>query len=562
VNTTGGCSWNLQSSAPWARVISTQNESNGTLIVATDVNTGGPRSATISIGNQTVTVSQTGTVGNLAAPDILAPAPDQTLDVQGITFRWTPVSGADGYSMRIYGANGAGVPSFVGTTGGQTSSSTLVSLPFENEYDFFVRSCAGGFTDLHCGSYRSVRFKIVLEAPSRSPTVLFPPEGSTLTTSTHEIKWTAVPGATSYRVELTTIPFDFSVRRELRINVTGTSTIFSMRSTGYSMRVWPCNTKCGTGSRLVLFSVNLPPVPTVAPVVSSAAVFGGNQLEIKWQPVTNADLYVVQAVQPPPAGPGGGALTVASGRTSAHLLTMPVPTGAADVIVAACNGNGCGPYSLPYRIFPPGPNPAAPILATPIPGSTIQGPTVLFSWNRIPGDDGSNTTYRLFALDFSRQATALDVLTKDRFYGAYFQAEGTRYDALVIANRGLTQVQGPPAGFLVQGNSASAPTMMMPQHEGTVKAGMVQLGWTPLPIAGLYEYFVAVRGQSNATARGVTTGLVVQVPLQAMNGQPTGYSGIVRACTPGATCAFGSDANWGPWSNIAGPGVTNFTVVP
>ncbi|MFN8642827.1 MAG: hypothetical protein U0802_14695 [Candidatus Binatia bacterium] len=37
---------------------------------------------------------------------------------------------------------------------------------------------------------------------------------------------------------------------------------------------------------------------------------------------------------------------------------------------------------------------------------------------------------------------------------------------------------------------------------------------------------------------------------------------IARACPAGATCQFGSDAGWGPWSNVAGPGVVNFTVTP
>jgi hypothetical protein len=278
--------------------------------------------------------------------------------------------------------------------------------------------------------------------------------------------------------------------------------------------------------------------------------------------VTNADLYIIQVVQPPPAGPGGGSLTVAATRTAAQSVTLPVPSGPADIIVAACNGNGCGPYSTPIRIDPAGPNPAAPNLGTPISGTTVQGPIVQFAWNRIPGDNGSNTNYRLFALDFSRQSTALDVLTKERFYAAYFKAEGTRYDALVIANPGSNQVQGAPAGFLVQGSSATAPTMVTPQHEGTVKAGPVQLGWTPVPSAWLYEYFVAVLGQPNATVRGVTPGFIVQAPLSTVNGQPTVYSGIVRACPYSKICAFGSEANWGPWSNLAGPGVTNFTVVP
>jgi hypothetical protein len=100
-----------------------------------------------------------------------------------------------------------------------------------------------------------------------------------------------------------------------------------------------------------------------------------------------------------------------------------------------------------------------------------------------------------------------------------------------------------------------------PAHNSTVSAGNIQLGWSPVPGATLYEYYVAVLGQGTA-AHGVTPGLVVQVPLTGAVGG-TLYSGIVRACPAGATCVFGSDAGWGPWSNApGGPGVTNFTVVP
>jgi hypothetical protein len=100
--------------------------------------------------------------------------------------------------------------------------------------------------------------------------------------------------------------------------------------------------------------------------------------------------------------------------------------------------------------------------------------------------------------------------------------------------------------------------MVAPAHQSSVSAGNILLGWSPVAGATLYEYFVAVQGQSAPTVRGVTTGLFVQVPLT----NPATYSGIVRACPAGASCAAGSDAGWGPWSVDAGPGVTNFTVVP
>jgi hypothetical protein len=196
-------------------------------------------------------------------------------------------------------------------------------------------------------------------------------------------------------------------------------------------------------------------------------------------------------------------------------------------------------------------------------GSVVTGPGLLFTWNRVPGDDGTNTWYRLYVQDLSRQAAALDVYTHDNFYSAYFKAEGARYDALVVSNPGLgSQVVGPAQGFNVSGSSATAPTMVSPAHNSTVAQGNLDLGWSPVPGATLYEYFVAVLGQSTATVRGVTPGLLARVPLTGSGGG-TQYSGIVRACPAGATCQPGSDTGWGPWSNApGGPGVVNFTVTP
>ena len=288
----------------------------------------------------------------------------------------------------------------------------------------------------------------------------------------------------------------------------------------------------------------------------------GNSLAVNWTAIGGAEWYQLYVIQPAPAGPGGGALAVAAREiVGTSVSGLPVPSGAASVLVAACTGNGCGPFSSARSITPTGPNPSAPQLGQPLGGSVVSGPTVLFTWSRVPGDNGSNTTYRLYVQDLSRATAALDVLTTNNFYGAYFKAEGTRYDALVVANPGPSQVVGPAVGFVVAGNSALAPTMTQPTHNSSLAPGNIQLGWSPVPGATLYEYFVAAVGSNAAPTRGVAPGLVVQVPLAALGGVPTLYSGIVRACPAGATCAPGSDAGWGPWSNQAGPGVTNFTIV-
>ncbi|MBM3739802.1 MAG: hypothetical protein FJW39_28885 [Acidobacteria bacterium] len=256
------------------------------------------------------------------------------------------------------------------------------------------------------------------------------------------------------------------------------------------------------------------------------------------------------------AGPGGGALTVASHRTSNTTATFQVPAGAAGVLVAACNGNGCSNYGPASNINPPGPNPTAPSLAEPIPGTTVTGPVVTFTWPRVPGDNGTNTLYRLYIGDLAGNRPALDVITRDNFYGAQLSAEGRRYDGLLIVNPGASQVQGGATPFQVTGNPPSTPQPVFPTHNGTVQQGNVQLLWTSLPNATIYQYYVIPTNQPAQITTGVTSGQFVQVPMFALGGQNTAYSAIIRACFS-AVCVLGNDAGWGPWS-----GALQYIVTP
>ncbi len=511
------------------------------------------------------TLTFANTPAALATPTITAPLAGEVVNVTGVSFSWGAVGGADRYDLRLWKQPTAEVV-YSGSVLGGASTSTILSL-LAGSYQFSVRACSGGTADAQCGPFALRSFSVTPAGPSGAPTITFPANGASLSTSTQTFQWTAVTpnpalSGMTYEVMLQDIEAGTTVL-QISVPAPATSTIFTMASsTHYELRVRACQASCGPWSVPASFSVTLPAVPTSPPSITGCAVSGGNSLTCTWSPVVNADVYQVQVVQPPPAGPGGGALTVAAKQVSATTVTLPVPAGSATALIAACNGDGCGPYGL-AGITAAGPNPTQANLGTPMAGTVVSGPSLLLTWNRVAGDNGSNTWYRLYVQDLSRQSAALDVYTQSNFYGALFRAEGARYDALVISNPGLpSQATGPAQGFNVSGASASAPTMVSPAHNSTVAQGNIQLGWTPVPGATLYEYFVAVQGQASATVRGVTPGLLAQAPLTGSGGG-TLYSGIVRACPAGATCQPGLDTGWGPWSNApGGPGVTNFTVTP
>jgi hypothetical protein len=495
-------------------------------------------------------------------PTITDPSAGQVIGVEGVTFTWTSPSGATSYDLRI--VNGAGATVFTGTLSG--GSSTLIGLPSNGTYTFRVRACMGTISDSTCSAFASRTFTVSLVAPSAAPTITFPTANAAFSTSQQTLQWTTVAGNPSlpdlfYEVVLTNRTTG-QTELNLRTRHPTAQAAAILRSVPYRMQVRACQAACGPFSAPVNFSVALGAVPSTAPSITSAVVNGGNSLTASWTAVTGAEWYQIQVIQPRPAGPGGSALTVAARQVSATSVTLPVPAGQASVIVAACNGDGCGPYSPAMGINPTGPNPSAAQMGSPLDGSVVNGPSVLFTWTRVPGDSG-NTVYRLYVQDVSRSRAALDVYTTQNFYGALLKAEGSKYAVQAIANPGTAnQVNGPPVTFTVRGSSGVAPTLMAPTNASVLNAGNILVGWTPVPGATLYEYLLSVQGASVASGRGVTPGIFVQVPLAAVNGQPTVYNGIVRACPAGQTCAPGSDAGWGPWSSAAGSGGISFTIVP
>ena len=486
-----------------------------------------------------------------AQPVISAPLPADVIGVAGVSFAWSGSAGATGYDLRLFD-RGTGATLFTGTLAGQASTTSLMSLA-DGAYLFGVRACAGGFSDAACSPYATVSFAVELAAPSGAPSITAPASGAELGVSTVAFAWTAVaPAGGGLPLYYELLVEDVSAGLaavQIRVPDPTLTSIHSLRSSGhYRARARACHGACGPFSDPVDFAIDLPPVPTGVPAITSAVVSGGNQLAVAWSAVAGADMYQVQVVQPAPAGPGGGALTVAARQVSETSVSFPVPAGVAYIFVQACNGDGCGPFAPIQGINAAGPSPTAATLGTPMSQSTIDGPDVVFTWNRVAGDNGTNTSYRLYVQDLSRQSAALDLVTTQNYWSAKLRAEGAVYAALVVANPGSSQVVGPASTFAVRGVSAATPIMVEPTHQTQVGAGNILFRWSPVEGASLYEYYVAVCGVGSATARGVTPGLFVQVPLAATPPSTT-YCSITRACPAGASCAFGSDSGWGPWND-------------
>ncbi|MBM3737187.1 MAG: hypothetical protein FJW39_15510 [Acidobacteria bacterium] len=397
------------------------------------------------------------------------------------------------------------------------------------------------------------------------PQIVSPANGSTLTSSVASFQWTpAPPTDQSYDFRLFNHTTGALV---LKLSLIGglTSQAYTLSSGVYRLEMRTCNPFCGTASTSI-FTVTLPAVPTGVPAglaCTNTNNSGQNRVNCNWGAVARADFYFINIIQAG-AGPGGGALTVAGTQVGATTVSLPVPNGVLDVIVRACNGDGCGAYSPPFRVIASFGNPTVPILAEPFGGSVVDAgtgvPIGVFTWSRAAADTGGNFVYRLYVQDFSRNAPAVDIITSNNFHAAHLNP-ATRYDALVIAIpvAGGTQLTGPAQGFITRGRIPTAPSFVAPTVFSSVLAGIVTLGWTPIPFLNgdtdgrVYQYSLTGPAQRS----GVIAGLNADVTL------PIGtYSGAVRACTTGLNCTAGSEAGWGPWSGAPGGegGPTTFTL--
>lgn len=404
--------------------------------------------------------------------------------------------------------------------------------------------------------------------PATEPVFITPADGSTVTTTILNFQWTPIAGATRYELRV----IEANTPQQFRVELLGgssTSAIYTFPSGNYRAEVRACDNSGCAPPGVSSFIVNGGAVPSSAPSGVSCSVAndnGQNRLNCNWGSLTGAHFYFVNVVQPG-SGPGGGALTVAGKQVGTNSVSVLLPNGNATVLVRACTGDGCGPFSQGVVINPVFGNPAVPALGVPFAGSSVDAgasaPNVTFSWNRVGGDNGSNYRYRLYVQDFSRNLPALDVLTTNNFYGAYFNP-GTRYDALVIAipNDGSAQRVGPPSAFLTRGRVPLSPVMTAPTYGSVVSRnaqGQVAVAWTPLVNSDgtvsvrNYQYFFSGPTQFS----GVTTATSLSLALQ-----PGNWLAIVRACTTGTGCTANSAAGWGPWNNepAAEGGMAGFTV--
>jgi uncharacterized delta-60 repeat protein len=145
-----------------------------------------------SSSSRNVTVFDGSCAAFTGGPTLTAPADGAGSVSNPVTFTWSPVSGADSYSVSV--GNGGSV-----TTHDTTATSLTLSLPSGN-YSWLVSASRNGCSEQPNSATRTFTIPAAPNCPSTAPSLLSPAGGSSTSSGMVTFMWSSVAGASGYEV--------------------------------------------------------------------------------------------------------------------------------------------------------------------------------------------------------------------------------------------------------------------------------------------------------------------------------------------------------------------------
>jgi len=224
------------------------------------------------------------------APSLISPANNSTNVASPVTLSWTSVAGATQYKVFV-GINEAPVER---ATLGAGATSLTITVPEGAVVDWFVQ--ASGFSGA-CAATTSERFRFSTKRCELGvPQITEPVEGAGNVLSPVTVRWTAVSGATGYRVNVS----DRGTATQTQ-TVTGTSATFTIVPGPVSVTVVALNAEgCESApSATRNFNSTNCATPLIGPeIFAPGRISSTVPYPVSWKPVAGATRYEIQESLP------------------------------------------------------------------------------------------------------------------------------------------------------------------------------------------------------------------------------------------------------------------------
>jgi len=316
---------------------------------------------------QIVTLTGTGSSSSTAV--LTSPTPGSTLPAGAVTFTWSPGTGATGYALWI-GSTGAGSDNlyYSGEKASTVTSLTVSGLPANGE-TLYVRLIT---YDGSGSAFNSYTYKAAAGAALTSPT-----PGSTLAGSGVTFSWTAGAGATGYALWIGSTGAGSD---NLYYSGEKASTVTSLAVSGL-----PVNgetiyvrliTYYGSSSSFINYTYTAA-TGAVLKTPTPGSTLTGSNVTFSWTAGAGASGYALWAGT---ASSGSDTDNLYySGEKASTVTSLTVsglPVNGETIYVRLITYYGTASSFTTYTFTAA----TAAVLKTPVPGSTLAGPSVTFGW--------------------------------------------------------------------------------------------------------------------------------------------------------------------------------------
>jgi hypothetical protein len=443
-----------------------------------------------AVSSSTASFTVNVATSNCRTPELTAPANGATGVLSPVEFDWNDVAGAASY--RLFAAFNGGAPTLLAATADSKYEGNVPGGKVEWWVEASGPSCASASPHF---TFTAVDTSGCPANPG-TPSIVAPASGASVT-SPVTFQWSAVAGASSYRV-LAALGTSSTTSRVSLGTSTSTSLTVSVPQGAVNWVVEARFDNCpSTFSSASSFNVttattcnNAPPT-LLAPANGATGV--ASPVDFQWSDVPGATKYTLFIGSD------------AAGDTTGHDLTRIVPAGATSWYVVASFA-GCPDVKSAVSSFtiPPATtscNGAVTILA-PAANASLPSP-VTFQWSPLTGA----SFYRLWASLNGGPAALLARTTDPSASNVKLPAGDITFRVEAVfgncsafsADRRITVL---PAASC----SANAPvTLKAPLSNATLTDGNVDFEWNAAPGAVLYRVWVSSNGEPFDDA-GVTTG--------------------------------------------------------
>ncbi|MEO6259164.1 MAG: hypothetical protein ABIP63_02400 [Thermoanaerobaculia bacterium] len=418
------------------------------------------------------------------AASLISPSNKATAVSSPVLFRWSAVSGAIGYKLFTSSGNTAG------DLAGFTSDTTLTRLVPDGAVNWWVDTVFAG-----CPEVRSAIFQFTAGSPSvcgGGSIALTKPAAGALVTSPVALAWSAVPGATSYRVWMS---FD-GQSAEVISRTNDTTASIPLPSATVEWYVEAQFSNCPSiFSPHARFTVAKgaacdlhKPVALVAPVNGVKAL---GPVDFQWTAADPATFYrVMVSLDREPFSPVG--VTRAT-----HLSTDLSPGDVRWYVESLFDG--CPPVvsaTAQFILAPPPCGAGVPTLISPQPGAANVTAPVVLVWSAVPGA----IEYRVLASLDGGDMVVIDktpetTSTRPLPPGSYVWQVVAVFDGCSAGKSARSQFTVPRSGIC----GFEIPQLTAPADGAASITSPVTLSWNA--VSGSVGYAVFVRHADGARTR-------------------------------------------------------------